>query len=150
MILFAQDTLLETKLTPQESSSPLKPPVHVDSATESEGDELAFPDQGKTSNDPTLRPPSGPLDSVDRASPGPSKPASQAPSSSKLSSAKQESDSDSSPVRPAKKLRRVATSSDDDSEEERKRRVAQIKSGSGPGGFKRGTRQPIKRGGKRF
>lgn len=58
------------------------------------------------------------------------------------------SDSDSSPPRPTKKVK--ASSSDDDSEEERARRIAQIKTGAG-GGIKRGgTRQPIKRGGKRF
>ncbi|KAG6917016.1 hypothetical protein DXG01_004281 [Tephrocybe rancida] len=63
-----------------------------------------------------------------------------------------DSDSDSSPVRPAKKLKKppIASSSDNDSEDDRKRRVAQLKGGTGPGGGKRGTRQPIKRGGKRF
>ncbi|KAF9525675.1 hypothetical protein CPB83DRAFT_859161 [Crepidotus variabilis] len=64
------------------------------------------------------------------------------------------SDSDSSPHRPLKKAKaRARASSDEDSEEERKKRVAHLK-GSGSnatGGVKRGgTRQPIKRGGKRF
>ncbi|KAG6878207.1 hypothetical protein C0993_010627 [Termitomyces sp. T159_Od127] len=64
---------------------------------------------------------------------------------------KDESDSGSSPARPVKKPKQSAldSSSDNDSEEERKRRVAQLKGGS-VGGGKRGTRQPIKRGGKRF
>lgn len=57
------------------------------------------------------------------------------------------SDSDSSPIRAAKKPKRDASSSDEDSEEERKQRVARIKSGTAKRG---GTRQPIKRGGKRF
>ncbi|KAJ7274451.1 hypothetical protein B0H12DRAFT_1088787 [Mycena haematopus] len=59
------------------------------------------------------------------------------------------SDSDSSPIRPVKKAKPSASSSDrEDSEVERKRRLA--KATSGAGGIKRGTRQPIKRGGKRF
>ncbi|KAJ7773198.1 hypothetical protein B0H16DRAFT_1409110 [Mycena metata] len=59
------------------------------------------------------------------------------------------SDSDSSPVRPVKKAKPLLSSSDEeDSEAERKRRLA--KATSGAGGAKRGTRQPIKRGGKRF
>ncbi|KAJ7034981.1 hypothetical protein C8F04DRAFT_1099676 [Mycena alexandri] len=60
------------------------------------------------------------------------------------------SDSDSSPVRPVKKAKPPLSSSDEeDSEAERKRRLA--KATSGAGGAKRGgTRQPIKRGGKRF
>ncbi|KII89902.1 hypothetical protein PLICRDRAFT_174716 [Plicaturopsis crispa FD-325 SS-3] len=54
------------------------------------------------------------------------------------------SDSDSSPVsRPAVKRARPKADSSDDSDDERK----PVKSGAGA---KRGTRQPIKRGGKRF
>lgn len=50
------------------------------------------------------------------------------------------------PMRQTKKPR--IASSDDDSDS--KARVAQKRSGSGAGGIKRGTKQPIKRGGKRF
>ncbi|KAG1779186.1 hypothetical protein EV702DRAFT_1178682 [Suillus placidus] len=57
------------------------------------------------------------------------------------------SESDSSLVRPNKKLKHPEGSDNDDSEEERKRRAAAIKSGAAA---KRGTRQPLKRGGKRF
>ncbi|KAJ6494766.1 hypothetical protein C8R47DRAFT_381834 [Mycena vitilis] len=74
------------------------------------------------------------------SSPIPSKPLSRAKAPS--------SDSDSSPLRPVKKPKPPLSSSDEDSEAERKRRLA--KATSGAGGAKRGTRQPIKRGGKRF
>ena len=61
-----------------------------------------------------------------------------------------ESDSESSPARPSKKPKLPASSTDDDdSEAERKRRVALLKGGSGAAA-KRGTKQPVKRGGKRF
>ena len=53
------------------------------------------------------------------------------------------SDSDSSPVRPVKKKPKQISSSDDDSGAERRKQAR----GGAP---KRGTRQPIKRGGKRF
>lgn len=74
---------------------------------------------------------------------------SPAPSGARSRSATKapQSETDSSPVRPVKKAKPRASSSDDDSEEERKRLAAQIKSGTAP---KRGTRQPLKRGGKRF
>ncbi|EDR08684.1 uncharacterized protein LACBIDRAFT_326903 [Laccaria bicolor S238N-H82] len=60
------------------------------------------------------------------------------------------SNSDSEPPQPMKQSKkpRIASSSDDDSDS--KARVAQKRSGSGAGGIKRGTKQPIKRGGKRF
>jgi len=54
------------------------------------------------------------------------------------------SDSDSSPVRPVKKKLKQIPSSDDDSEAERRNQAR----GGAPA--KRGTRQPLKRGGKRF
>ncbi|KAH7884525.1 hypothetical protein F5I97DRAFT_1464772 [Phlebopus sp. FC_14] len=57
------------------------------------------------------------------------------------------SDTESSPIRPPKKAKPRASSSDGDSEEERRKLTAQIISGTAP---KRGTRQPLKRGGKRF
>lgn len=60
------------------------------------------------------------------------------------------SNSDSEPPQPTKQSKkpRIASSSDDDSDS--KARVVQKRSGSGAGGIKRGTKQPIKRGGKRF
>jgi hypothetical protein len=54
------------------------------------------------------------------------------------------SDSDSSPVRPVKKKQKQVPSTDEDSETERRKQAK----GGAPA--KRGTRQPIKRGGKRF
>ncbi|KAJ3565774.1 hypothetical protein NP233_g7426 [Leucocoprinus birnbaumii] len=65
----------------------------------------------------------------------------------------QTSDDDSSPVKPPQKKAKAAqlSSSDSDSEAERKARVAQLKGNAiGGGTAKRGVRQPIKRGGKRF
>ncbi|KAK0485166.1 hypothetical protein IW261DRAFT_884949 [Armillaria novae-zelandiae] len=56
------------------------------------------------------------------------------------------SDTDSSPVRPQKKARPKSSSSDEDSEG--KRNI--VKRGTVSGEARRGTRQPIKRGGKRF
>lgn len=58
-----------------------------------------------------------------------------------------ESDPESPSPRPAKKARPPGSSSDDDSEAERKKRVAMLK---GAREVKRGTKQPIKRGAKRF
>ncbi|KAF8071710.1 hypothetical protein FPV67DRAFT_1560501 [Lyophyllum atratum] len=113
-------------------------------------DELIFPDKDQASSGPSksrLRstPPTGSLKPQSRDSPAPR--VSPLPPASK----DRDSDSDSSPTRPVKKVKKSVTASlsDEDSEEERKRRVAQLKSG-GAGGGKRGTRQPIKRGGKRF
>jgi len=62
------------------------------------------------------------------------------------------SDSDSSPHRPTKKAKSKALTSDDDSDEDGAKKSSQPKSGHSAGsGVKRGgTRQPIKRGGKRF
>ncbi|KAK0223171.1 hypothetical protein IW262DRAFT_1458179 [Armillaria fumosa] len=56
------------------------------------------------------------------------------------------SDTDSSPVRPQKKARPKSSSSDEDSEG--KRNIVQRRTVSGEA--RRGTRQPVKRGGKRF
>ncbi|KAK0450144.1 hypothetical protein EV421DRAFT_1779036 [Armillaria borealis] len=56
------------------------------------------------------------------------------------------SDTDSSPVRPQKKVRPKSSSSDEDSEGKRNT----VKRGTVSGEARRGTRQPIKRGGKRF
>nr|GAT60826.1 predicted protein [Mycena chlorophos] len=75
---------------------------------------------------------------------------SPAPSKASRSKKPVSSDSDSSPIRPpAKKAKpQAVSSSDEDSEAERKKRLAKAKSGSG--GAARGTKQPIKRGGRRF
>ncbi|KAH0585429.1 hypothetical protein H2248_008670 [Termitomyces sp. 'cryptogamus'] len=127
-----------------EAGSSLKPPVPDDdnSATEeSDGDDDAINEKLPILSQlpPILTQP------VSRITSAPRSPIPTAPS-------KDESDSDSSPAIPVKNPKRSAPelSSDDDSEGERKRRVAQLKGGSGSGGGKRGTRQPIKRGGKRF
>ena len=61
------------------------------------------------------------------------------------------SDLESSPHRPMKKAKsQASTSSDEESEGERKTRVPQRKGGNTGASKTRGTRQPIKRGGKRF
>ncbi|KAG6330791.1 hypothetical protein ID866_8296, partial [Astraeus odoratus] len=56
-------------------------------------------------------------------------------------------DTDSSPIRPVKKAKAPSSSSEEDSEEERRKHLAQIKSGAAPKG---GSRQPLRRGGRRF
>ena len=114
----------------------------ADSATESEAEELVFIDNGRP------RTPDLMLDATSRV--GPNLRTPPVPSASKPAS-----DSESSPIRPLKKakLRNAAESSssaEEDSEEERKRRVALVKSGNAAASVKRGTKQPIKRGGKRF
>ncbi|RDB25908.1 hypothetical protein Hypma_006495 [Hypsizygus marmoreus] len=143
----ARETSLGSKATPEKSKEEEEPKlsIQMDSATESEGDEVAETAPSLAGPSTRSTPPTSRLESLSRESPP--RRVSPLPSTSRG----QVSDSDSSPVRPAKKLKKpVSSSSDDDSEEERKRRVAQLKSGGGPGGVKRGTRQPVKRGGKRF
>ncbi|TFK40297.1 hypothetical protein BDQ12DRAFT_680680 [Crucibulum laeve] len=135
----------QTSATKQKTPSPedsLKPPVRVDSATESDQDELLH-DQVQSRVSPVTSQSSKHRRAETPQSIGST---SQPPGPAK----DQESDPDSSPLRPAKKVKKskISSSSDDDSEAERKRRVMQLKVGSG--GVKRGTKQPIKRGGKRF
>lgn len=145
-----QDVLLDEEMS-LDGPGGITNPIHADSATESEGEEYDFPDKDKLSEGPSARPSSaafrGPpnRDSVIFSRDPPPQ-----PSTSRLNSSKDlPSDSESPPARSAKRPKKqVVSSSDDNSEEERKRRVAQLKSGAG--GVKRGTRQPIKRGGKRF
>lgn len=63
------------------------------------------------------------------------------------------SDSESSPHRPMRKTKLAKTqhSSEEDSNAERKNPVVHVRNETTGGGAKtRGTRQPIKRGGKRF
>jgi hypothetical protein len=127
--------------------SSFPPQNHADSATESDNDGPYILGKGKRGvapGAPDLSPTPFPHESVipSRISPPPAP--AQVPTNNKGPS----SDSESSPLRPAKKAKPRISSSDDDSEEERKKRVAQLKSGTG--GAKRGTRQPIKRGGRRF
>jgi hypothetical protein len=116
--------------------------ARVDSATESENEDPSVLDKGEgraaTSHPSLLDLSTQPHDPV--------LPASKSQSQSKTL----ESDSESSPARrPAKKAKPGSSSSDDDdSEVERKRRVAMLKGSAGAA--KRGTKQPIKRGGKRF
>ncbi|KAJ7903590.1 hypothetical protein B0H14DRAFT_2665520 [Mycena olivaceomarginata] len=122
----------------------------ADSATEDDSDEDAPPFvavKGKAralsspASPPAKAKPQSPASSSSPIPSKPSKPLSRAKAPS--------SDSDSSPLRPVKKAKPPVSSSDaEDSEMERKRRLA--KATSGAGGAKRGTRQPIKRGGKRF
>ncbi|KAK7033081.1 hypothetical protein R3P38DRAFT_2920583 [Favolaschia claudopus] len=138
------------KIVQSASPSP-KIPVKVeeDSVTEYESDAAPpfVPTKGKTravspdSSSPA-KPPSPPPRAESSSPPPPPKP-SKPLSRAKLPS----SDSDSSPHRPVKKVK-PPLSSDEDSEAERKKRLA--KATSGAGGAARGTRQPIKRGGKRF
>ncbi|KAG2060825.1 hypothetical protein BDR06DRAFT_993108 [Suillus hirtellus] len=131
-------------MTPLQEPTPPKLPQQEDSATESES-EGAAPKQRTLLTSPTPshqlrvseRPPSASLSKDSSpALPGRSRSRTEAPAS----------ESDPSLVRPNKKLKPQG-SDDDDSEEERKRHAAAIKSGAAA---KRGTRQPLKRGGKRF
>ena len=129
--------------------------IRTDSATESEGEEYVPHGKDKLSAGPSAQSPTTtshePLDRTNAIlsrDPSPLPPPSRFDSSKGLGLP---SDSDSSPARPAKKPKKQVTSSSDDSdsEDERRRRVAQLKSGAA-GGVARGTRQPIRRGGKRF
>lgn len=137
-------------MAPDEPKKDLTPPVPIDSATESEGDNSASP--GKKS--PVAGPshPSLPVGKSEKLRTNRDSPRRVSPLPSASKAQISGSDSDSSPVRPKKKLKKpIKSSSDDeDSEQERKRRVAQLVNGGEATGGKRGTRQPIKRGGKRF
>lgn len=135
----------------RDSSSKIPVTADSNSATESDSEgeaPVAVKGKGKgrapssAASPPADVEPQSPAPRLFSVEPTPSKPLGrpEAPSS----------DSESSPVRPAKKTRPPPTSSEEeDSEAERKRRLAKLKSG-GAGGAKRGTRQPIKRGGRRF
>jgi hypothetical protein len=117
------------------------PVAQTDSATEDDDDGLPLP-QISTSKEAILRSRSPSMGPQKRpaVSPSPSIPPSHHRSKMEASS-----DSDSPPRKPpAKRVKPQASSSDDDSEAERKR---QLNRGAPA---KRGTRQPIKRGGKRF
>ncbi|OAX41158.1 hypothetical protein K503DRAFT_530913 [Rhizopogon vinicolor AM-OR11-026] len=130
-------------MTSREPTPPTMLP-QADSATESE-DEGAVPKQRTLLASLT---PSHHLRDSGQPSANPSKDASPVlPSRSRSQTNASASDSDSPPIRPTKKPKHHEESDDEDSEEERRRRAAAIKSGATA---KRGTRQPLKRGGKRF
>ncbi|KAI0330207.1 hypothetical protein GY45DRAFT_1323923 [Cubamyces sp. BRFM 1775] len=117
-----------------------------DSVTEEEPDEDDFPpllgkgkdvarDQRSTrakSSSPALSVPSKRA-TPDEPEPPPSRKSPSSPTRS------------SSPLPPPKKTKKAVSSSDDDSEDERKKYTAQAKSTA-----RRGVKQPIKRGGRRF
>ncbi|OBZ72490.1 hypothetical protein A0H81_07816 [Grifola frondosa] len=128
-----------------------KKTVDVDSVTEEE-DSPPPPDSvpNKTNNlqDTNTRSLSPVIQGTSkRASPASSPRPMVGPSRTPNEPLAQAPTSDSSPPRPIKKAKHVpvASSSDEDSEEERKRHLAQIKNGA-----RRGTKQPLKRGGRRF
>ncbi|KAJ7158819.1 hypothetical protein C8R46DRAFT_401649 [Mycena filopes] len=136
------------KLPAKETTPSPKIPAITDSATDDDSQDeiprMAAKGKGRASSSvaPVVAKPPSPPARPQSSSPEPvpTKPLSRV----KVPS----SDSDSSPVRPVKKAKPPLSSDDEDSEAERKRRLA--KATSGAGGAKRGTRQPIKRGGKRF
>ncbi|KAI6003419.1 hypothetical protein EDC04DRAFT_2971294 [Pisolithus marmoratus] len=126
--------------------SPITADVNMDSATESESD--SHP-RAPASHEPEGKAPVTASEHGAAMSPVPSKAPSPAPSRAQSRTATKpplSSDTDSSPIRPAKKWR-PSPASDEDSEEERKKLAAQIKSGAAS---IRGTRQPLRRGGRRF
>ncbi|KAG1887268.1 hypothetical protein F4604DRAFT_1239656 [Suillus subluteus] len=130
-------------MKPLQEPTPPKMPQLEDSATESESE--GAPKQWTVLASPTPSqlpvsgqpPPASLSKDASPALPGRSRSRTEVPVS----------ESDSSLARPNKKLKHPEGSDNDDSEEERKRRAAAIKSGAAA---KRGTRQPLKRGGKRF
>ncbi|KAI0661490.1 hypothetical protein C8Q70DRAFT_965048 [Cubamyces menziesii] len=123
-----------------------KPAQDDDSVTEEEPDEEEYPpplgkgkgvshDQQSTKGKSSSPAPSVPSKRAtsDEPEPPPSRKSPSSPSKS------------SSPLPPPKKTKKAVSSSDDDSEGERKRYTAQVKSTA-----RRGVKQPIKRGGRRF
>ncbi|KIM39778.1 hypothetical protein M413DRAFT_446700 [Hebeloma cylindrosporum] len=111
---------------------------HPESATESEDDE-PMPDQRQTKLPSPTRLPTEQREVI---APTPSLKAAVSPPTSQTK--EPSPDSGSPPQRPTKKAKpAVPSSSDEESEDDRKKR-------GGSTGVKRGTRQPIKRGGKRF
>jgi len=113
--------------------------TNEDSATESDNDEKAQA-SGKKAPDlhAVLNIASNEQPPLSRDNPTPR--ASQEPVVS------ESADLDASPIRPSKRSK-AAPSSDYDSAEERKKRLVRLEGGAG---VKRGTKQPIKRGGKKF
>ncbi|KAI6155021.1 hypothetical protein BKA82DRAFT_306865 [Pisolithus tinctorius] len=129
--------------------SPITADVDMGSATESESD--SHPHASMSRESANKRPVTESQHGTTAAKfPVPSKAPSPAPSGPQSRNAIKpppvSSDTDSSPIRPAKKSR-PSPASDEDSEEERKKLAAQIKSGATS---VRGTRQPLRRGGRKF
>ncbi|KAI5982267.1 hypothetical protein EDD15DRAFT_2325177 [Pisolithus albus] len=123
--------------------SPITADVDMGSATESESDRHPSTLGSRQSRDKS------PVATSQHSLTIPSKAPSPVPSGAQSRTATKlplSSDTDSSPHRPAKKSR-PSPASDEDSEEERKKLAAQIKSGAAS---IRGTRQPLRRGGRRF
>ncbi|EGN98682.1 hypothetical protein SERLA73DRAFT_181268 [Serpula lacrymans var. lacrymans S7.3] len=134
-------------------NSPRRSLLRCDSATESERDD-AGPSVPVPARSKDQSPLPSPADSRanGEAAPSSSYSSRQVSPPSQTTVTKSESkddasDSESSPIRPVKKARAQPSSSGDDSGDERKRKATQIKAGITA---KRGARQPIKRGGKRF
>jgi len=134
-------------------------PEAAGSATESE-DDVPLPPQAKTSHEkptsPTKPPSSRALSSTPAESPRPSRqvsaprspsPAPKSKGKTKVADSATESD-ESSKVPPKKtvKKKKVVSSDDGDDSDD----VAVPKKPSGGAAVRRGARQPIKRGGKRF
>lgn len=121
-------------------ASPQKHQVHMDgSTTESSGDEDPRPAVTIQVKEEASRD-SQTSDFLKKKSPSP------APSPAQIARGSGSSDESGPPVKrpPAKKAKAALASPSDDSDDERQQRP---KSGTGA---KRGTRQPVKRGGKRF
>ncbi|KZP31729.1 hypothetical protein FIBSPDRAFT_577890 [Athelia psychrophila] len=113
--------------------------VSGDSATESEEESDPAPDgKGKMKGNSAAPPVSSPQSHTNR-----SPVASPPPANEVVNNKEPASYSDSSPVRPVKKRQKQLSSSGDDDDAPSK----QARGGAPP---KRGARQPIKRGGKRF
>ncbi|KDR76312.1 hypothetical protein GALMADRAFT_247681 [Galerina marginata CBS 339.88] len=136
------------RLAPKrERSAEVKPvqPLQVDSATESEADEPMeapnIPDRSNSAGRSEVAP-KVTLDNISSS-------AQAASSTTKPVIPMQSSDPESPPARPVKKSKPAAPpTSDDDSELDNKK--SRSGSAAATGGVKRGTRQPVKRGGKRF
>ncbi|KAG6831814.1 hypothetical protein H0H92_007491 [Tricholoma furcatifolium] len=145
-----KDILKDVKSSHVDAGTFLEPPPPVaadeNSATEeSDGDDDAMKDllTQHLSQPPLTKPGSKP---PSMAGPAPSSRLSSMPPVKEKSGSESET---SSAMPPAKKLKKpVVSSTDDDSDEEKASRGASSRGGAGGG--KRGTRQPIKRGNKRF
>ncbi|KAK2460886.1 hypothetical protein APHAL10511_007356 [Amanita phalloides] len=120
-----------------------------DSATEPESDTSPRMDKFPAVSKSTRSPLPGPLKSRSGSAALPSRHVSPRVADS-VEEAVAATGSESSPTRPAKKLKGPPTDTEEDSEEERRKHLAQLKGGNAPTIAKRGVRQPIKRGGKRF
>ncbi|KAL4072583.1 hypothetical protein V8B97DRAFT_1870277, partial [Scleroderma yunnanense] len=130
---------------PSRRRSPITAEVDMDSATESEEENPLI---ARTKHAPEQFHPTANSKYAKShpQSPNASKMASPVPSGTRSPNLTDLPSMDSD-VQPRKKVRMPASSSSEDSEEERKKLAEQIRSGAAP---KRGARQPLRRGGKRF